>query len=163
MINRFLSKINRFLAYSYANSMIAFRKLLDFLFKPPIPLIRGLEGGIKSYKLIYRNDFSAFNCDKPTVDREKCPSVNMSVGPTNFEMINLFRFANTKMGAQIVEGEITPATLHLPILDVCSGYNFDSCADPGTVTFLSDDLNLYPIVSVPDCILEQSLDVGCNW
>ena len=54
-----------------------------------------------------------------------------------------------------MEGEITPATLHLPILDVCASYKLDSCADSRTVAFLSDELNLYPVVSVPDSILQQ--------
>ena len=105
--------------------------------------------------LVYRNNFSAFNCSKPAVDSEMCPTVGMSAGPTDFEEFNLFRFADTKMGAQIVEREVTPTTMHLPILDVCPGYNFDSCSDPGTVAFLSDSLDLYPIVSVSDCVLEQ--------
>ena len=81
--------------------------------------------------------------------------INMSAGPTNFKAFNLFRFANAKMGAQIVEGEITPTAMHLPILDVCSGYNFNSRANSRTVAFLSDNLDLYPIVLVTDCVLEQ--------
>src|SRR5580698_4954889 len=80
----------------------------------------------------------------------KC--VDVAAGPADFECVDLFRFSQAKVNAQIVLRNVAASAANFVDLLVwpgCAGrmgYANEACSDAASVGFGADDANLDPIV-----------------
>src|SRR5258708_31603511 len=106
---------------------------------------RELHGAEDSFAFLHENQL---------IRLHSLQRVDMAAGPADLKDINLFRFSQSEVDAQVVLRDVTPSAPHFIYLLVRLGFSRRmSCTDEASanaaaVGFCADGANLYPVVVV---------------